>query len=69
MIDALADCHLRDVRRQAAQRRIRPPGARAPGARARCGGDRRQRLRSRIGFMLVEAGFHLLATTGSIPRD
>jgi len=69
MIDALADCHLRDVRRQAAQRRIRAPGARPPGARAPGGGDRRQRLRSRVGFLLVEAGFHLLAMTGSIPRD
>jgi len=63
MIDALADCHLREVRRQAAQYRIRRPRPQPLG-----GPDRRERLRSRAGFMLVEAGFHLLAAAESTSR-
>jgi hypothetical protein len=64
LVDALADAHLREVRRQAAQHRIRRAEARSPGRE-----ERWRRLRSRVGFLLVEAGFHLLAMTGSMPRD
>lgn len=66
MIEALAGLHVSEVRGQAAQRRgghhdrlRRPPRA----------GQRRARLRRRIGFTLIEAGFQLLATARPVPRD
>jgi hypothetical protein len=66
MIDDLVDCHIRDIRRQAAEHRIR---AHHSGSRSAGGRDRWPRLRTRIGFTLVEAGLRLLPTTRSGPRD
>jgi hypothetical protein len=48
MIDVLVDSHISDIRRQAGP--------------LRTGADAWARLRSRIGFALVEAGLHLQAT-------
>jgi len=58
-IDVLVDSHISDIRRQAGSLRT---GARRPGSRRASGADARARLRSRIGFALVEAGLHLQAT-------
>jgi len=49
----------REIRREAARSRIGPGG---PGARPARGAVCRSRVRRRIGFALVEAGLHLLAT-------
>jgi hypothetical protein len=59
MIDVQVDSHISDIRRQAGPLRT---GARRPGWRRASGADTRSRLRSRIGFALVEAGLHLQAT-------
>ena len=59
MIDVLVDSHISDIRRQAGPLRT---GARRPGSWGASGADARARLRSRIGFALVEAGLHLQAT-------
>jgi hypothetical protein len=68
---ALADSHARELRgesarsqaretrRDAVPSRIGPPGA---GARAARGARHGSRVRYRVGFALVEAGLHLLAT-------
>jgi hypothetical protein len=50
----------RESRPGADRSRIGPPGA---GARPARGARRRSRVRRRVGFALVEAGLHLLATT------
>jgi hypothetical protein len=50
-----------EIPRAAATSRIGPPGAGAWVAR---GARRRSRVRHRVGFALVEAGLHLLATPG-----
>jgi hypothetical protein len=60
MIDVLIGNHTSDIRRQAGPRRTSTRGGSWP-ARAAPGGAR---LRDRIGFALVEAGLHLLATNG-----
>jgi hypothetical protein len=60
MTGALVDAHIREIRRQAAQCRIR---AHSRGSRRRRGQDHGAQLRNRIGFALVEAGLQLLATT------
>jgi hypothetical protein len=49
----------REGRREAGRPRIGPPG---PGPRPARGGVLRSRVRHRVGFALVEAGLHLLAT-------
>ena len=59
MIDVLVDSHISDIRRQAGPLRT---GACRRGSRRASGADARARLRSRIGFALVEAGLHLQAT-------
>lgn len=63
MISDLADSHVREIRRQAAGRwtvRRRPRAA-------PYGVNRRLQLRHRVGFGLVEAGLHVLATTRPAP--
>ena len=62
MISDLADSHAREIRRQAAQCRT---GRRRPGPRPAQGVSRA--LRHRVGFGLVEAGLHVLATTRPAP--
>jgi hypothetical protein len=66
MIGAMADQHIREVRRQAA-RQAGAAGRREP----RQAGDvgRRPRLRSHLGFALIEAGFYLLASSPLASRD
>jgi hypothetical protein len=63
MISALADSHVREIRRQAADRRT---GQRRP-RQAAYRVNRRLRLRHRVGFGLVEAGLHVLASTRPAP--
>jgi hypothetical protein len=65
MLSDLADSRVRESRREAARRRsqARPRGARP--MRSVSGGP--GRLRRRVGFGLVEAGLHVLATTRSMP--
>jgi len=58
-IDVLVDSHISDIRRQAGSLRT---GARRPGSRRASGADARARLRSRIGFALVEVGLRLQVT-------
>jgi hypothetical protein len=69
MIDVLVSNRTADIRSQAASRRSAARGLESgPAAPA----VRRPRLRSRIGFALVEAGLHLAATArptrGGSPR-
>ncbi len=66
MAGALADQHIRELRRQAARRH-----AAARHREPRPAGDagRRPRLRSHLGFALVEAGFYLLASARLASRD
>jgi hypothetical protein len=59
MMGVLAESHISDIRRDAAARRT---GARGRGWRRASGAVGRARLRSRIGFALVEVGLHLQAT-------
>ncbi len=65
MLDTVADQHIRELRRQATRRqaaarhRDRPAGDAGP----------LPRLRSRLGFVLVEAGFCLLASARLASRD
>jgi hypothetical protein len=66
MIDDLVDARIRDIRRQAGKPRT---GMHRAGPRPAGGAGRWPRLRSRVGFMLVEAGLHVLATTEPAPRD
>jgi hypothetical protein len=61
MIDVLVDNHISEIQRQASLLRA---GARRGGSRRASGAAARTRLRSRIGFALVEAGLHLQATAG-----
>jgi hypothetical protein len=65
LIGLLADSHVRDIRPQAGPLRA---GARGRGSWLASGAARRARLRSRIGFALVEVGLHLQATA-SRPED
>lgn len=60
LIDVLVDGHAHDIRRQAAPRRTSARGRSWPAGAA----PGWARLRGRIGFALVEAGLHLLATNG-----
>ena len=61
MIDIVVGSHIDGVRRQAAAGRVTASG-RELRAAARAAGRPGLRLRSRIGFALVEAGLHLSAT-------
>jgi hypothetical protein len=63
IISDLADSHVREMRRQAAERRT---GARRPRPAA-YRVDRRLQLRHRVGFGLVEAGLRVLASTRPAP--
>jgi hypothetical protein len=65
MLSELADSHVREIRREAAQRRGQAWPRESQPRRAVRGG--RGRLRRRVGFGLVEAGLHVLATTRSTP--
>ena len=65
MLCDLADSHVREIRREAAQRRSQARPRESRPARSVSGG--RARLRHRIGFGLVEAGLHVLATTRPAP--
>jgi hypothetical protein len=69
MISDLADSHVREIRRQAAEYRAGAlrTGARRSGARPVHDVNRWLRLRHRVGFGLVEAGLHVLATTKPAP--
>jgi hypothetical protein len=58
MIDILVSSHTADIHRRAARR----PAAHGLEAQPAAPAARRSRLRSRIGFALVEAGLHLAAT-------
>ncbi len=64
MLSDLADSHVREMRRVAARRSQARPRKSQP-IRSVSGG--RGRLRRRVGFGLVEAGLHVLATTRSMP--
>jgi hypothetical protein len=61
MIDVLVNSHAGDIRRQAARRRTAAGGRGARPAGAAATGPR---LRSRVGFALVEVGLRLQATSG-----
>ena len=65
MLSDLADSHVREIRYEAAQRRsqARPPESQPVRSVSRG----RARLRRRVGFGLVEAGLHVLATTRPAP--
>jgi hypothetical protein len=65
MLGDLADSHVREMRREAAQRRSQARPRVSRPALSVSGG--RARLRRRIGFGLVEAGLHVLATTRPAP--
>jgi hypothetical protein len=65
MLSDLADSHRSEMRRQAAQRRSRARPRESQPMRSVSHG--RGRLRRRVGFGLVEAGLHVLATTRSAP--
>lgn len=62
LIDSMAQYRVRDLRHEAAQRPGRSGQPRSRPARPPYRGSG---LRTRIGFSLVEAGLHLLATTGT----
>jgi hypothetical protein len=60
LLEALAAARASEIRRQAARSPVRARPARSrPAAWSAC---------RRTGFALVEAGLHLLATTGPQPR-
>jgi hypothetical protein len=61
LLEALAAAHAEELRRHAARSPVR---ARRPRSRPAA----RSAWRRRTGFALVEAGLHLLATTGPQPR-
>ena len=65
MLSDLADSHRREMRREAAQRRCQARPADSRAMRSENGGA--GRLRRRVGFGLVKAGLHVLATTRSVP--
>ena len=65
MLSELADSHVSEIRRGAAQRRSQARSREPKPMRSVSGG--RGRLRRRVGFGLVEAGLHVLATTRSTP--
>jgi hypothetical protein len=62
MIDVMVGSHTGGIRRQAAAAR-----ASARGSAAGAAGRPRLPLRSRIGFVLVEAGLHLQSGAGRYP--
>jgi hypothetical protein len=64
-IEALANARMRDIRREIAQCRRPEPRPESEPSSA----ERVPRLRNRIGFTLVEAGLHLMATARPLPRD
>jgi hypothetical protein len=64
LMDGMAQYRARDLRHEAAQRRGRSGQPRSRPARPPYRGSG---LRTRIGFSLVEAGLHLLATTATQP--
>jgi len=65
MLSDLADSHAREIRREAARRRSQARPRESQPTRTVSGGL--GRLRRRVGFGLVEAGLHVLATTRSVP--
>jgi hypothetical protein len=65
MLGDLADLHMRETRREAARRRSQAGPRESQPVRSVSGGP--GRLRQRVGFGLVEAGLHVLATTRSMP--
>ena len=65
MLSDLADSHVRELLRKAAQRRSQARPRQSQPIRSVSGGP--GRLRRRVGFGLVEAGLHVLATTRSMP--
>jgi hypothetical protein len=64
ILSDLADCRVREMRRRADEYRT---GRLRPGPRPKYVVNRRLRLRHRVGFGLVEAGLHVLATTRPAP--
>jgi hypothetical protein len=66
MIDVLVSNHTGDIRSQAGPRRI---AARGLEPRSAAPAATRPRLRSRIGFALVEAGLHLATTARPAPTS
>jgi len=65
MLRDLADARERDIRRETARRLSQARARESQPMRSVSGG--RGRLRRRLGFGLVEAGLHVLATTRSMP--
>jgi hypothetical protein len=65
ILSDLAASHRRETRREAARRRSQARPRQSRPTRSVSGGP--GRLRRRVGFGLVEAGLHVLATTRSMP--
>jgi hypothetical protein len=65
MLSDLADSRAREIRREAARQRSQARPRESQPTQGVSG--RRARLRQRVGFGLVEAGLHVLATTRSAP--
>jgi hypothetical protein len=65
MLHALTDSRCRDMRRDVARR---TDGIPHPASRPAPAGWRLPRMRRQVGYALVEAGLHLLATAGPASR-
>lgn len=67
LLNALADSRCREMRQDAAVRR-EGGFRRCPGLPPAPAAHRWPRMRRQVGYALVEAGLHLLATDGSAAR-
>jgi hypothetical protein len=65
MLQAMADSRCRELRRDAAAHADDAP---RPAWRPAPAGPRWPQMRRQVGYALVEAGLHLLATEGPAPR-
>jgi hypothetical protein len=73
MLHALADCRVREIRRDAESRHLarrqrpRPLPTRTRPDRGGAGDSRGHRVRNRVGYALVAAGLRLVVT--SVPQE
>jgi hypothetical protein len=65
MLQAMADSRCRELRHDAPRRPDRAP---RPASRPAPAAPRWPQMRRQVGYALVEAGLHLLATEGPTPR-